>query len=82
MKLFEQTYQATLRDPKMWSRDVNGVAEVRMWGEKWVADARITSISLEGSEGNERGVYNTKPEAQRALAQALRKLADLVESDS
>ena len=70
MKLVGQTYQAYLGEMKYNGAD--SFAEIRMCGDKWVADARITPSFV--------GDQNTMPEARRALAAALRVLADRVES--
>lgn len=71
MKLAGQQYVAVLDDGVVAPCDESR-AEVRTWNDKWVGDARITAKTL--------GEYDTKPEACRALAMALRELADKVES--
>lgn len=66
MKLHGQQYVAVLGEHG------ESVAEVRTWNDKWVGDAHISPKTI--------GEHETKPEACRALAKALRELADKVES--
>ena len=70
MKLTSQTFQAHIGEQ---GKGVDSFAEVRMWNGKWVGEARITAVTV--------GEHATKPEAARAVAVALRALADKVESD-
>jgi hypothetical protein len=52
--------------------DGDSVAEVRTFNDKWCGDARISPKTV--------GQHATRDEACRALAKALRELADKVES--
>lgn len=80
MKLVEQRLQVHLHDPMSNLDELNGVAEIRIsvsTANKWVGEAHIRPWALAKGE-----YFETKREAQTALAAALRKLADLVESDT